>query len=401
MLRAFFIEGNMKKKSIIATVACACVFTAAAVTAAAVLYYKDRSTETEGMPDDSVVIAECEEKLGAEGIEPKEGISKENKTANEYLEQAYDEYTFRISLTETQKAIRNVNFSSVLQSSGFQVDENGDGYLKVAVVAEDSPAERQGLREGDVILTVDGDNVKRLGIERATELLMGKDGSTMKLKIKRDGKKMKLDFVRSNDPERTSSFEYKKLDGGIDYINITSFMDGFTHLKLNEKIPEITDSDKIIIDIRDNEGGYINEMLLCADDFIGDAVVNEFYYSGKTETLKTSDSESDLCAEGVKTVVLVNSETASAAEAFTALLKQYGGDVTLLGENTFGKCIFQDETPLECGGTLHYTTGYWTVGDWESFQGKGIAPDIEVKMDRSLIGTDNDTQLQAALELFD
>ena len=97
-------------------------------------------------------------------------------------------------------------------------------------------------------------------------------------------------------------------------------------------------------------------------------------------------------------VLLTNEKTASAAEIFTALLKQYD-DATIVGTNTFGKGIFQNVATFH-RNVIHYTDGYFKVGDWDCWQGVGIAPDIDVEMDSALIGTSEDVQLQKALELL-
>ena len=81
-------------------------------------------------------------------------------------------------------------------------------------------------------------------------------------------------------------------------------------------------------------------------------------------------------------------------------MKQFYHDTIIVGTTTFGKGIFQYVEEFENGGRLKYTAGYFTVGDWECWQGKGISPDVEVGMDRSLIGTDDDIQLQTAIKLL-
>lgn len=141
----------------------------------------------------------------------------------------------------------------------------------------------------------------------------------------------------------------------------------------------------------------MGEAVQFADYFVGEASLQKNYYTGKTETLKTSDSSGDI---DKPVVVLINEKTMSAAEIAAAFLKQYGKDVKLVGQKTFGKGIFQLEEELSDGGKLHYTAGTYTVGDWECYQGKGIEPDVAVEMDPSYIGTDKDVQLKKALELL-
>ena len=99
--------------------------------------------------------------------------------------------------------------------------------------------------------------------------------------------------------------------------------------------------------------------------------------------------------------MLVNENTASAAEIMTALLKNNKQGCRLVGVNTYGKGIFQQEAELKSGGTVHYTAGKFYVDDRENWNGVGITPDVVVEMDSKLIGTDEDIQLKKAIELLD
>ena len=127
-------------------------------------------------------------------------------------------------------------------------------------------------------------------------------------------------------------------------------------------------------------------------------------FIGESQTVLQAQSELDEIYEtndeilyDVPIAVLINENTASAAEILTALLKQYG-DATLVGMNTFGKGVYQNKG-IFYGNSVRYTEGYYTVGDWEDYHGKGIKPDVEIDMDSDYIGTDKDIQLEKALEL--
>ena len=97
---------------------------------------------------------------------------------------------------------------------------------------------------------------------------------------------------------------------------------------------------------------------------------------------------------------MINDGTASASEIFTAVLKK-NADATLVGTNTYGKGVFQREMLLSNGGHLHFTAGTFEVEGWDNWDGVGIAPDVEVPMDKELIGTDNDIQLKKAIALLE
>ena len=181
----------------------------------------------------------------------------------------------------------------------------------------------------------------------------------------------------------------------VTYIEISAFGE-FSAGHMSSIIDDVEKAEKIIIDLRNNPGGQ-NEYMIQAVDYFVDA--GEAYmhgYDGTEEVYSATDGAID-----VPIVLLVNEKTASAAEIFTSMCMQFGRNVTVVGTNTFGKGIFQQEADLSDGGKLHYTAGYFTVGDWECWQDKGIAPDIEVEMDSALIGTDEDIQLQKALELLE
>ena len=124
------------------------------------------------------------------------------------------------------------------------------------------------------------------------------------------------------------------------------------------------------------------------------------YYNGEEEELKISGTKK---VNGEKIIILVNEKTASSAEIFTSAMKQfYNGEVTTIGTTTQGKGTFQKIQYLSDNELVKYTAGYYTIGNWDCYDGIGITPDIEVSMDYlpDIICTDNDIQLQKALELL-
>ena len=135
-----------------------------------------------------------------------------------------------------------------------------------------------------------------------------------------------------------------------------------------------------------------------ADFFGGECYVTFYCYNGEVEKINTTADGDSIDAN---VIVIVNENTASAAEILSSYLKQQVNAI-IVGTNTFGKGVFQQDAKLSNGGNLHYTAGYFTVGDWECWQGKGIAPDIEIAMDydENIIGTDEDIQLQKAIEIL-
>lgn len=193
-------------------------------------------------------------------------------------------------------------------------------------------------------------------------------------------------------------FDKYQLIDDIACINCSFFSfystQGFIHFfRDNPKIKGF------IIDLRENIGGYTDDCTNMLGHFLDSRTVAQYqYYNGDTENIDVSGT-----ARTEKVIILVNEHTASAAEIFTAAMKQfYQGDVTVLGTKTRGKGTFQLSQNLSEDEYFRYTAGYYTVGNWQCYDGVGITPDIELSMeyDPDIICTDEDIQLQAALDLF-
>lgn len=367
----------------------------AALGAGAMYLYNRNKIES---ADKYSLISECETILKENEVKLPDNADVETAVLNGYLSAYGDDYTFYREDTSLDEYVASVNGGPCLQTCGYLVKANNQGRLEIISVRAGSPAEKQGLKTGDIILRINDDVIAEKGIKATVLGLSGKDGTEMELEIERDGKRSVIHFVRStNQDNAVNEVEAEKI-GDIAYISISGFSMTTAPLFDSYYNDYINGSKGMIIDLRDNPGGMLEYAAQTADFLIGDGVATSYYYTGETEEHFTSSSSDDI---RMKVVLLCNEETASAAEIFTALLKQYGEDVTIVGTNTFGKGVFQKEEKLSNGGILRYTAGYYTVGDWECYQGVGIAPDVRVDMDRAYIGTDMDIQLEKAVELFD
>lgn len=206
------------------------------------------------------------------------------------------------------------------------------------------------------------------------------------------------------DYEDDEKFEYTNkyqiFDNTV-YINCGNFhldgIQGFTHYFRDYPNPE---ADGFIVDLRNNLGGETNECISMLGYFTSaDNAVTYHYYNGKTQNLNIAGDKKT----SADVVILVNEKTASSAEIFASAMKQfYDGNVTVLGTLTYGKGTFQEYESLEDDVKFRYTAGTYTVGNRQCYDGVGISPDIEVAMDYDpdIICTDDDIQLQNALDLF-
>lgn len=356
------------------------------------LYNKDKIKSS----DKYSLINECERFLKSEGVDLSEEADPKIAALKGYLEAYDDKYMFYSNGEHDESYLASLNSLSCLITCGYKVRLSEDGRIEVFSVSPGSAAEKQGLKTGDIIISIDGEDIAEKGIVPTALNLSGKDGTIMKLVIEREGVEIPLEFVRSNDYDRAIENVNISIRDDVLYVSISNF-DKYVPATFNGKIEELDEKySRIIIDLRENLGGETSASVSFADKFIGKGYVELHHYNGENLTLWTNDNSDDY---KLPIVILCNENTASAAEIFTALLKQYGENVTLVGTKTYGKGVFQYEHDLSNGGVLRYTAGYYTVGEWDCYHGVGIPPDVEVEMDRSLIGTDKDVQLEKAISL--
>lgn len=370
-----------------------CTLGGAAIAAGSIFYFNNDKLK---FADKYMVLEECETFLKDEDYNLANTTDALNGIISGFMKANGDAYGYYTYMSEEDKYLQLVNRSTSLRSTGYQVDNDGNGYLKIVYVESNTEAEKQGLKTNDIIKEINAVDVKETGITKIAEKLMGKDGTTVELKIERDGEILDLELKRKNDIS-SSSISGKMLDDTA-YIKISAFTT-LTDTDFSSATKEIDlNGGKLIIDLRQNGGGTIDSVISTAGHFIDNGTVVEHHNTGEEDELRVIPMEEKFNGN---IVILTDNETASGAEILTALLKQYDGDnVQIVGTNTYGKGVFQLEHTLSNGGILHYTAGYYTVGDWECYDGVGIAPDIEVEMDSSLIGTDDDIQLQKAIELL-
>lgn len=306
----------------------------------------------------------------------------------------YFEYSFDGSVKFREELL---NGSHLLNDGGFKIEANAEGTMTVTEVEEGSYAEQQGLKVGDIITKIGDTDIKEETFAIGGKELLGENGSTAELTIVRGDETIHLSFVRKYEVEQSP--EPSMIDEKICYIPFKGNFSDVNYTVFEQAYEEFGgEAEAYIIDIRNNGGGHISTAMEILGYFVGERqIAKEIYFDGTVNELK-SGSKGKCYDKPV--VLLVNKYTGSASEIFTAAMMQFYDDVTVVGENTYGKGIFQVEQYLEGEDTLKYTAGYYTVGDWECYQDVGIAPDIEVKMAEELVGSDEDVQLQRAIELL-
>lgn len=306
---------------------------------------------------------------------------------------ADDKYTsYYEDVSDVEFMVTYVNTAGTAIASGFQIGAADDGNILMTEIKSGLAADKQGLKVGDVITAIDGVSVKEKGFENIANKMLGKQDTEVTFTVRRENKEFDLLFKRDHIYVNSVYFEVKGDVGIIDIDGIEQMAEG----QLDEAIKGTESCSKLIIDLRNNPGGDVEAAAYMAAQIGGYCKITCTKNNGETEIIERK-MESE-CADK-KAVILFNEKTASSAEIMSAALMQ-SLDATAVGTNTFGKGIFQENVTLSNGGHLRYTLGTYTVGDWECYHGVGIEPDVEVEMDPSFIGTDDDIQLQKALELL-
>lgn len=333
----------------------------------------------------------------SEFVEEHEYLSYDTAKAETFAVKSYianlgDKYAEYITANEFDG--NYVNTSNTLRASGYQIEENGDGNIRIKYVESGSAAEQQGLREGDVITEIDGVSVAETGYYNIINELLGKDGTEVGLRISRDGEVVDVDFVRRNIYYEQEQYETKDLGDGIGYIRLSQF-DMNTAGAFSDYVSG--DFSGLIIDLRDCAGGYVDYTVDCMNKIIEvESKVTLVDVNGSERPYNIKPAENGV---DCPVVILTNGETISSAEIFVEIFKETGRG-KVVGTQTYGKQVYQDTTRLDNGDWVKLTCGINVYESGADYHEKGIAPDVEVKMDSELIGTDKDIQLAEALELL-
>lgn len=253
---------------------------------------------------------------------------------------------------------------------GLTLTEDESGYIRITDIMPDSPVSDVGIRVGDIITLIDGVDVLAAGFDESVESMRGTEGSEINLTVRRGGIDRDYTFTRRSIEIVTVTGEM--LNGYVGYISITSFKKN-TPQQFIETLERLTSNGAkaLIFDVRDNAGGLVTALADCLDPLLPEGVIaTAEYKDGHTETLIYSDeSELDL-----PMVVLVNKNTASAAELFAAALRDYG-KASLVGEKTYGKGVIQQTTKLDSSGAIVLTVAKYKTSLSECYDGVGITPD--------------------------
>nr|WP_314098294.1 S41 family peptidase [uncultured Lachnoanaerobaculum sp.] len=271
--------------------------------------------------------------------------------------------------------------------------------ITIVKIFDNSPANDAGLQVGDIIDKIDGEEVAGTDMDILVKTkIRGEEGTSFKMTVLRgdDRKEVELDLTRRSIEVETVSG--KMLDNNIGYIAVSQF-DAVTSEQFKSNIESLQSQGmtKLIVDLRGNPGGLLDQVVDMLDYILPDGLVlytedkygkREEYYSDGSHELK------------IPMVVLVNENSASASEVFTATFRDFEWG-TVVGKTTFGKGIVQNVLPLGDGTAVKITTQHYYPPSGYDLHKVGIKPDLEVDLNEGAkIGTDSDNQLSAAIDIL-
>jgi carboxyl-terminal processing protease len=254
-----------------------------------------------------------------------------------------------------------------------------DGLLRVVAPIDDTPAERAGIKPGDIITRIDDKVITSENIAVATELLRGKSGSAVTLGVLHEGSTSPIELKLKRETIRVASVRVRALDPGYVYVRIAQFQeDSGTELK-NKLTKLRAKSDPLrgaVLDLRSNPGGLLTSAVEISDDFLESGIIVTTRGRLKESDLSFSATHGDLL-DGAPMVVLVDNGTASAAEIVAGALKD-NHRALIMGRRTFGKGSVQTVMPLDESHAVKLTTARYYTPSGISIQAAGINPDIEL-----------------------
>ena len=308
---------------------------------------------------------------------------------NGVVQAVKDPYSYYLNPTEYK--LTQGDFQSSFGGIGGTISQNKSNQLIIVQTIKDSPAEKAGILANDVILAVDGVAVDGWTVEQLVSKVRGQIGTTVKLTILHDGAKVPVDISIVRAEINPTTVNYKMV-GDIAYIQITNFYD-----KTNDEFQgalmalDLPHAKGIIIDLRNNLGGYVTAMVDVASHFIDKGVIITLRDNqGKTQSESVNPN-------GVFTtlpvVVLVNQYSASASEVLSGALQDYGR-ATIAGVQTFGKGSYDQFFNLSDGSAIYLTVGRWLTPKGREIEGKGITPD-------QILTQTGDDEIQWAVKFLD
>ena len=291
-----------------------------------------------------------------------------------YVSGLGDPYSRYLTAEEYQNELSEK--SGALVGLGLTLTEDESGYIRIVDIMDESPVLESGLSAGDIITFVDGNDVLLEGFEASMEALKGQEGTDITITVRRDGIDKDYRFTRRSLEIHT--VEGEMLNDYVGYIKISSFKEN-TPQQFKDVLERLNSNGAkaFVFDVRDNGGGLVTALEECIDPLLPEGVVaTAEYKDGHSETLVYSD-ESELT---LPMAVIVNENTASAAELFAAALRDFE-KAQLVGVQTYGKGVMQVTSEFSDGGAVVLTVAEYKTSKSECYNEVGLVPEYITEND--------------------
>lgn len=307
----------------------------------------------------------------------------------------------------------HTEFMPPAQAQQFQQDIKGSfdgigaeigirkGILTVIAPLKGNPAEKAGIKAGDKILKIDGKDAGDLTLDEAVQRIRGPHGSTVKLLIFRDSLDKPKEFSVQRDVIHVAVVETEKKSDGIFVIKLRQFTEN-AGIEFRKAVSEFraSGSKKLIVDVRNDPGGYLTISVDIASWFIpaGEVVARERYSDGSEDVFRSNGYG---LLEHTPTVVLINEGSASASEILSGALRDIR-HITLVGTKSYGKGSVQEVEDLPQKASLKVTIAKWLTPNGTEIDGKGLEPDIKVELPKDISENDIDRDffMEKAIEVL-
>lgn len=303
-------------------------------------------------------------------------------------------YTRFMSKKDFEDLVTSV--TSKIFGIGVNIYSNA-GKVEIFNVMPSTPADLAQLKQGDIIVSVNGKDTNGMNVSQVATLVRGPENSVVELVILRDGKKIAKKIKRKE--IKIKNVKSSIIDNHIGYIQIISFMGGSTPNEFMEALENTKNTDSLIIDLRGNTGGLLDNAVFIANRFINQGEIVEIIYRNGHK--KSIEAKSDEKILNKPVVLLVNGASASASEIFSGALKDYK-KATIVGRKTFGKGLVQKVVPLPNQTGVNVTVARYLTPNGTDIHKMGIEPDYIVgnEYDFNLNGLKKDLQLEKAKEIL-
>jgi len=314
------------------------------------------------------------------------------------VESIGDPYTTFLTPQEHEKFKESI--SGNFQGVGMEIGKR-NGLLVVIAPIKDTPAAKAGILAGDVILKINDESAVELSVDEAVRRIRGEKGTTVALTLAREGERDTRTIEVVRDTIRIPTLEYELRDDGVFVISLFNFSGGVED-EFREALRQfvLARTDKLILDMRGNPGGYLDAAVDVASWFlpVGKVVVRENFGAGVSEKVFRSKGY-NIFNTHLKMVILVDEGSASASEIVAGALHEH--DIaTLVGRPTFGKGSVQELIEVTKNTALKVTIAQWLTPQGVSISENGLKPDYVVDRTRDDIAADRDPQFEQALEIL-